>query len=106
MEEMERLLSEEKQKNTKLTEELNSAEDELTGSQFRLANIKTNDSLICFYTGFNTFFALKCFYDFLGPAVNHLIYSQEGTKTDREIKLCRPRALPPLEEFFMTMIHL
>ena len=44
MEEMERLLSEEKQKNTKLTEELNSAEDELTGSQFRLANIKTNDS--------------------------------------------------------------
>ena len=62
--------------------------------------------LICFYTGFSTFFVLKCFYDFLGPAVNHLIYSQEGTKTDREIKLCRPRALPPLEEFFMTMIHL
>ena len=106
MEEMERLLSEEKQKNAKLTEELTSAENKLTRSQFRLANIKTNDSLICFYTGFSTFFALKCFFDFLGPAVNHLIYSQEGTKTDEGTKRCRPRALSPLEEFFMTMVRL
>lgn len=106
MEELERLLSEEKQKNAKLTEELNSAEDKQTRLQFRLANIKNNDSLVCFYTGFSTFFALKYFYDFLGPAVNHLVYSQEGTRTDGEIKRCRPRALPPLEEFFMTMIRL
>ena len=95
MEEIECLLSEEKQKNAKLTKELNSAEDKQLG----LANIKTNDSLVCFYTGFSTFFALKCFYDFLGPTVNHLIYSQEGARTDGEIKRCCPRALPPLEEF-------
>ena len=77
-------------KNAKLTEELNSAED----AQTRLLdNIKTNDALVCFYTGFSTFFALKWFYDFLGPAVNRLIYSQEGTRTDGEIKRFRPRAL-------------
>ena len=106
MEEMECLLSGEKQKNAKLTEELNSAEDAQTRLLFRLDNIKTNDALICFYTGFSTFFVLKYFYDFLEPAVNHLIYSQEGTRTGEETKQCRPRALPPLEEFFMTMVRL
>lgn len=106
MEEMEHLLPEEKNKNAKLMEQLSGLESELTRSHFRLANIKHNDSMVCFYTGFITFFALKSFYDFLGPAVNHLIYSQEGTKNDGATKRCHPRTLPPLEESFMTMVHL
>ena len=96
IEEMEHLLSKENQNNAKLTEELNSAEDAQTRLLLKLDNIKTNDALVCFYTGFSAFFGLKCFYDFLGPAV---IYSQEGTRTGGEIKQYRPRALLPLEDF-------
>ena len=71
-------------------EKLSALENELT------VYIKHNDSLVCFYTNFSTFFALKSFDDFLGPAVNHLIYSQEGTKNDGTTKRCRPRTLPLL----------
>ena len=101
IEELERLLRKEKQKNTRLLEELASVNSKL----FRLENIK-NDSQVCYYTGFSSFFALKSFYDYLGPAVDHLSYSHDGPIADEQVKRCRSRALPPLEEFFMTMLRL
>jgi len=100
--ELERLLHEEKQKNARLSEELAIANSKL----FRLENIKSNDSQVCYYTGFSSFFALKSFYDFLGPAVDHLSYSHDGPIVEEQVKRCRSRALPPLEEFFMTMLRL
>ena len=74
-------------------------------ANFRLDNIK-NDSQVCYYTGFSSFFALKNFYDYLGPAVDHLSYSHNGPIADEQVKRCWSRALPPLEEFFMTMLRL
>ena len=100
------LLKQEKEKNAVLTEQLNCAETKLVKIQFRLASIETNDSLINFYTGFPSFFALKSFYNFLGPAVDNLVYSYDGSKMVEEVKRCRPRVLPPMEEFFMTMVRL
>ena len=39
--------------------------------------------------------------------MNHLIYSQEGTRTDGEIKRCRPRALATTTRgIFMTKVRL
>ena len=96
------MLREEKQKNTRLLEELASANSKL----FRLENIKNNDSQVCYYTGFSSFFALKSFYDYLGPATDHLSYSHDAPIPDEQVKRCRSRALPPLEEFFMTMLRL
>ena len=65
-------------------------------------------TLKCYYTGFSSFFALKSFYDYLGLAADHLImsYSHDGSIPDEQVKRCRSRALPPLEEFFMTMLRL
>ena len=95
IEELERLLREEKQKNTRLLEELASANSKL----FPLEDIKSNSSQVCYYTGFSSFFALKSFYDYLGPAVDHLSYSHDGPIPDEQVKKCRSRALSPLEEF-------
>ena len=73
---------------------------------FRLENIKKNDSQVCYYTGFSSFFTLKSFYDYHGPAVDHLSYSHDGPIVEEQVKRCRSRALSPLVEFFMTMLHL
>ena len=72
---------------------------------FDWATLKT-DFQVRYYTGFSSFFALKSFYDYLGPAVDHLRYSHDGPIADEQVKRCSSRALPPLEEFFMTMVRL
>ena len=69
-------------------------------------NIKNSGSQACYYTRFSSFFALKSFYDYLGPAANHLCYSHNGPIADEQVKRCCSRAPPPLEGFFMTMVHL
>ena len=38
--------------------------------------------------------------------MDHLRYSYDGSIADEQVKRCRLRALPPLEEFFMTMVRL
>ena len=38
--------------------------------------------------------------------MDHLSYSHDGPIADEQVKRCRSRALPPLEEFFMTMLRL
>ena len=77
--------------------------------RFRLSNMKGDDSKITFHTGFPSYDSLRAFYNFLGPAVYNLCYSCKNNEDDSEAKLkgrCRPRSLPPLEEFFLTMVRL
>lgn len=70
-------------------------------------NIKTNESEVVFYTGFST---LEAFFNFFGPAVNDLKYSKKQEESDKqncvENKRLQQRSLPPLEEFFMTLVRL
>ena len=73
--------------------------------QFRVANVKDDDAQIQFYTGFPSYAAMKAFYNYLGPAVDNLIYSSE--KADKSVsRRCRPRALPPMEELFLVLVRL
>jgi len=39
---------------------------------FRLEDIQCDDRLVCFYTGFTSFRIFEAFYEFLGPATEHL----------------------------------
>jgi len=39
---------------------------------FRLENIKHDDKLVHFYTGFQSYETLLAFYEFLGPSVDNL----------------------------------
>lgn len=43
-------------------------------SHFRLEDIAHSNSLVSFYTGFQTYNLLFAFYEFLGPSVNKLTY--------------------------------
>ena len=45
--------------------------------QFWLETIKDNNTLVWFYTGFVSYDVLVAFFEFLGPAVNHLRYTGE-----------------------------
>ena len=86
------------------------AENKLEEAKFTLSNIKGDDSKLAFYTGFPAFSTLKAFFNFLGPAVDNLKYSKKQEEADvlsgAENKRCRQRTLPPLEEFFMTLVRL
>ena len=64
-----------------------------------------NDSKFAFYTGFPSYKVLDSCYTFLGPAVHELCYTGEDGMSIRG-KRCRSRALPPLEEFFLTLVRL
>ena len=66
MEEMECLLLEEKQRNAKLTKELDSAKDKQTRLQFRLANIKTMTLRYAFTQGLAHSLHLNASMIFLG----------------------------------------
>ena len=92
-----------------LRNKVESLERKLEEAKFRLSNIKDDDSKVTFYTGFPSFSTLKACYDFLGPSVNNLKYSkkqeesaiQSGVENNR----LRQRSLPPIEEFFMTLVR-
>ena len=79
----------------------------LEKQQFRLSNIKDDDSKVQFYTGFTSYGALQALFSFLGPSVESLCYSKLDSNSQREKrKRCRPRILPPIEEFFVTLVRL
>ena len=69
---------------------------------FCLEDIAHNDSLVRFYTGFDSYETLLAFYDFLGPSVNNLTYwgSKSTTKAKRRTKL------DPLNQLFLTLMKL
>ena len=85
-------------------------EKKLEKAKFRLDNIKHDDGRVTFYTGFPSFPTLKAFYNFLGPSVENLKYSKKQEESDIlnsvENKRLRQRSLPPIEEFFMTLVRL
>lgn len=53
-------------------------------SPFRIEQIKKDDQLVRFYTGFTSYLIFLTFFEFLGPAVNELNYwgSREGDHKD------------------------
>ena len=75
---------------------------ELSKQKFSLENIKDNNKLVVFYTGFPSYSALNTCFTFLGPAVNFLQYHEAGALERRY----RPHILSPIEEFFLVMVRL
>lgn len=92
--------------NEGLKKDLECAQSLLVKERFRLDNFKGDNAKIAFHTGFPSYGAFSAFYNFLGPAVNELCYSSKHKDGQEETKRCRPRILPPLEEFFLTMVRL
>ena len=68
----------------------------------RVSDIAHNDSLVRFYTGFQTYEVFLSFFEFLGPSVNHLKYW--GDKSRGSSK--RKTKLVPIDQLFMTLIKL
>ena len=70
---------------------------------FGIDEIKQDDHLIHFYTGFPSFAILLSFYHFLEPVVDKLQYW--GSKSNTK-KLQRARKLTPMNQLFMTLVKL
>ena len=58
----------------RLSQTISTLEEQLHASKFCLENICKDDDKVLFYTGFPNYAALKVCYDYLGPAVDNLIY--------------------------------
>ena len=72
-------------------------------SHFRLENISCNNSLVSFYTGFQTYDLHLAFYEFLGPSVDELTYwGSDSNKSDKRRKM----KLDPLNQLFLTLVKL
>ena len=69
---------------------------------FRLEDIANKDSLVRFYTGFQSHEILILFYEFLGPSVNNLHYWGSKSNTGRK----RRMKLDPLNQLFLTLVKL
>ena len=70
---------------------------------FRIEDIKDDDKLVCFYTGFTSFKIFQAFFEFLGPAVEHLKYWGEKDSTRERNRL---RKIDPTNQLFLTLIKL
>ena len=87
------------------SKELKKKEVKIRNEILRLSHIKENDKKVCFYICFPSYKVLEACFLFLGSSVNRLCYS--GQQQDKiTSKRCRSRALPPLEEFFLTLVRL
>ena len=69
---------------------------------FRLEDIAQNDTLVHFYTGFQSYEILLVFYEFLGPSVSNLQYWGSKSTTGRK----RRMKLDPLNQLFLTLMKL
>ena len=72
---------------------------------FHTEQIKGDDEAIKFYTGFTSFSYFMTCFNFLGPAVTTLCYTN-AKNSDTRVAGGRPQALSPLNEFFLTMCQL
>ncbi len=69
--------------------------------------MKSDESKICFYTGFPNYATLLACYQFLGPAVNSLVYDSNKQLVEGDSsKRCRSRTLTPKDEFFLVLVRL
>ena len=98
------LISDDSAKVQELTERVIYLERQLEFKRFRLTNIAGNNNDILFYTGFPNYATLIACYNYLGPAVNHLVYW--GSKEGQSNAHGRNRLLSPLEEYFMVLVRL
>lgn len=81
---------------------------------FSFENIKTDDSLLTFYTRFPNVQTMMALYEYLNPGVNgkNIKYWLSGQEDSQKaavgnlVKQGRPRTLLPLEEFFLAMCRL
>ena len=73
---------------------------------FRISLIVDDNKKVQFYTGFTSYNTLLVCYNFLGPAVNSLNYWGSGNKSSKKSPGGKSRCLPPLEEFFLVLVHL
>ena len=70
---------------------------------FRLEQVKHDDKLIRFYTGFVSYAIFLSFFNFLGPVVNELRY--RGEKGGQGLRH-RVRMLDPINQLFLTLVKL
>lgn len=70
---------------------------------FRLEDIRDNDRLIRFYTGFGSFMILMAFFEFLGPVVNELNYWGTKQRSHQRHRSCK---LDPINQFFLMLVRL
>ena len=70
---------------------------------FRVEQIKNDDQLIRFYTGFTSYVIFLTFFEFLGPVVNDLNYW--GSKEGQHKRHCI-RKLDPMNQLFLTLVKL
>ena len=70
---------------------------------FRIDQVKHDDRLVRFYTGFITYRIFLAFFNFLGPVVNNLQYwgSKEGARVRN-----RKRKLDPENQPFLALVKL
>ena len=71
--------------------------------QFRIEDIKHDDRLLRFYTGFVSYAAFLAFFEFLGPVVDHFNYW--GSKYDIHTRQ-RSRKLDAQNQLFFTLVKL
>ena len=76
---------------------------------FHLSSIAHNDSIVRFYTGFETLSALMVCFDSLGLAVNKLSYwasSSTSVHTTSKSNKGRKSTFSPLGDFFLVLVLL
>ena len=71
--------------------------------RFSIEQIRDDDRLMCFYTGFKSYVVFLAFFRFLGPAVNKLNYWGSST-TPRQRK--RTTKLSPMDQLVLTLMKL
>ncbi len=102
VEQLQKEITELKSKLEGVTVQMEKKELQIKSECLRLSHIKDDKKLVSFYTSFQTYEILEACYTFLGPAVDELSYNGKVNTTKR----CRSRALPSLEEFFLTLVRL
>lgn len=88
--------------------------EKLEKYMFSFDNVKTDDSLFTFYTGFPNVQTMMALYEYLNPGVNGInikywLSSQDDlpkAAAGNSVKQGRPRTLTPSEEFFLVMCRL
>ena len=71
---------------------------------FNIEDIQHDDKMILFYTGFVSFRIFSTFFEFLGPAVDHLNYW--GSKKRVDLQRGRSFKLDPKNQLFLVLVKL
>ena len=92
-----------------LKTKLQEAESKLSRCLFRLENIKDNDTMIKFYTGFSDYETLMAFYQEVLEADAMVMRQWSGRRSEShydDVKVGPSYKLPLQEQFFFTLVRL